>query len=131
MLVFSTTAAASCDHFLEAERSRVASVCQRLFRRRMLMVDFLLAEERWKMLSSPLAGSCLGLHPNPWWHFQSWSSDRLGRGSPAQPPSGQGPSSANNTQEKNILLIVLTRIPEAILRIFLGLREKTACTIYK
>lgn len=50
---------------------------------------------------------------------------------PLRPRTPHRQSSANNTQKKNISLIVLSRLPEGVLGILLGLRKKTVCSMYK
>lgn len=50
---------------------------------------------------------------------------------PLRPRALHGQSSANNTRKKNISLIVLSRWPEAVRWIFLGLSKKTVCSTYK
>lgn len=96
MLIFSVTATVSCENFLEAERSRVASANQRLFRGRMLMVlmDFLLSLLPF-LSSQRKGGSCpTVLHDLPGASpslvaFPELELSQAGQGTQLSPPQAQ------------------------------------------
>lgn len=77
--------------------------------------------------------SCLE-HPLPWWHFQSWSSARLGRGTQLSPAQAQDTPCTEHCKQHSGEKHIADSSKQGTwgcAKIFLGLRKKTVCSIYK
>lgn len=120
MLTFSLAATVSWENFIEAERSRVASASQRLFRRRKLMVDFPLPHllpfpcSQRKGESCPTApqhrpGSAWGCIPFPGGTSRAGAQTGWAVGTQFSPSQAEGTPWAEQCQKKNISVIVLSR----------------------